>query len=70
MPIITIDAKEYDLDSLTPEAREHAEQLLFLFSDVAKLLSPSHQLQARIEASRKAFAQALAPFSGDTIKLG
>ena len=60
MPIITIDAKEYDLDTLPPEAREHAEQLLILSSDVTKLLSTPEQLQAKIEASKQAFARALA----------
>ena len=60
MKIVTIDAKDYDLDAVSPEVRKHIEQLQFLASDVAKLLVPAAELPAKVETSKKALAQALA----------
>ena len=57
---ITVDGKEYDLDAVPPEARTHIEQLVFLTSDVAKLLMPAAELPGKLEATRAALAQALA----------
>ena len=60
MDKITVDGKEYDLDAVSPEARKQIEQLRFLASDLAKLLVPAAELPGKVEASRKALAQALA----------
>ena len=69
MPIINIDGKHYDSDTASPEAREQIEQLIFLSTDLAKMLVPAEELPAKIEASKHALARALI-IQGDTIKLG
>ncbi len=60
MDMATIDGKEYDLDTVLPEARTQLEQLRFLASDVAKMMVPAADLLGKLEASRQALAQALA----------
>ncbi len=60
MNMVTADGKEYDLDAVPPEARGHIEQLLFLSSDLAKMLVPAGDLPGKLEATRAALAQALA----------
>lgn len=70
MNMVTVDGKEYDLDTLSPEARAQVEQLLFFASDVAKLMMPAGQLQAKVDSSKKALAQALAASKGDVVKPG
>ena len=57
---VTVDGKEYDLDAVSPEAHKQIEQLRFLSSDLAKILVPADQLPGKLEATRKALAQALA----------
>ena len=59
MNMVTVDGRQYDLAAVSPEARKHIEQLQFLTSDVAKLLVPAAELPAKVEASKKALAQAL-----------
>jgi hypothetical protein len=69
MNMVTVDGNSYDLDSVSPQAREQLEQLLFFGTDVAKLLTPAGDLPAKIQAAKDALAQELAATAGDTIKL-
>ena len=57
MNIVTVEGKQYDLDAVPPEARTQIEQLLFLGSDVAKLLVPAADLPGKIEECKKALAR-------------
>ncbi len=70
MNMVNVDGNDYDLDAVSPQAREQLEQLLFLSTDVAKLLTPAGELPAKIQATKDALAQELAATGGDTIKLG
>ena len=70
MNMVTVDGNSYDLDSVSPQAREQLEQLLFFGTDVAKLLTPAGELPAKVQAVKDALAQELAATGGDTIKLG
>jgi hypothetical protein len=70
MNMVTVDGNSYDLDSVSPPAREQIEQLLFLSSDLAKMLTPAGDLPAKIQAAKDALAQELAATGGDTIRLG
>lgn len=69
MNMVTVDGNSYDLDSVSPRAREQLEQLLFLGTDVAKLLTPAGDLAAKVQAAKDALAQELAATGGDTIRL-
>jgi hypothetical protein len=44
--------------------------LLFLSTELAKLLTPAGDLPAKIQATKDALAQELVATGGDTIKLG
>jgi hypothetical protein len=70
MNMVNVDGNEYDLDAVSPRAREQLEQLLFLSTELAKLLTPAGDLPAKIQATKDALAQELAATGGDTIKLG
>ena len=70
MNMVNVDGNDYDLDAVSPRAREQLEQLLFLSTELAKLLTPAGDLPAKIQATKDALAQELAATGGDTIKLG
>ena len=70
MNMVNVDGNDYDLDAVSPRAREQLEQLLFFGTDVAKLLTPAGDLPAKIQATKDALAQELVATGGDTIKLG
>jgi hypothetical protein len=70
MNMVNVDGNEYDLDAVSPRAREQLEQLLFLSTELAKLLTPAGDLPAKIQATKDALAQELVATGGDTIKLG
>jgi hypothetical protein len=74
MPIISIDGKEYDFDTLPQKAKEQLAAMRFVDGDIK-------QLQARLAAmqtARIAYGKALqdslvnapTPEGGDTLKLG
>ena len=74
MPIVKIDDKEYDFDTLPNAAKEQLQSLQFVDGELSK-----HQAQgAVLRTARAAYAKALqealfnAPsvMGGDTIKLG
>jgi len=73
MPMITIDGKEYDLDSLSDAARQQLQSLQFVDAELARLSAQSAVLQTARMAYSNALKQALNPapnplFSGDTLK--
>ena len=73
MPMITIDGKEYDFDSLSDAARQQLQSLQFVDAELARLAAQNAVLQTARMAYSNALRQALtsAPnplFSGDTIK--
>lgn len=73
MPIIKIDNKEYELDSLSAEAKGQLQSLQFVDAELQRLQSQTAVLQTARSAYAKALQQALieppATFVGDTIKL-
>ncbi len=60
MNIVTVEGKEYDLDSVPTRASEQIQKLLFLNSDLAKMMVPPDEIPKKLEAARVALAQALA----------
>ena len=70
MNMVNVDGNSYDLDLVSPRAREQLEQLLFLSTELAKLLTPADDLPGTIQATKDALAQELAATGGDTIQLG
>jgi hypothetical protein len=70
MPTIKIDNKEYDLDSLSNEAKAQLASIQFVDNEIARLQA---QLAA-MQTARNAYGNALSSLlpvlgSGDTIKL-
>lgn len=70
MPIIAIDGKDYDLDTLPAPAKAQLQSLQFVDAELQRLQAQTAVLQTARMAYSKALQHALAPFSGDTIKLG
>ena len=74
MPIIKIDDKEYELDTLPDEAKKQLQSLQFVDGELARLQAQSAVLHTARIAYANGLKQALssipAPFAGDTIKLG
>ena len=70
MPTITIDTQDYDLDTLSDEARAQLQSLQFVDAELARLQAQTAVLQTARMAYAKALNEALpSPFAGDTIKL-
>ena len=70
MPTIKIDNKEYDVDSLSKEAKAQLQSIQFVDSEIARLQA---QLAA-MKTARNTYAKALTGIlpvvgTGDTIKL-
>jgi hypothetical protein len=70
MPTIKIDSKEYDVDSLSNEAKAQLGSIQFVDSEIARLQG---QLAA-IQTARNAYLKALSSLlpvlgAGDTIRL-
>ena len=74
MPIIKIDNKEYELESLSGEAKAQLQSLQFVDAELERLRAQSAVFQTARVAYAKALQQALVepppPFAGDTLKLG
>lgn len=74
MPIIKIDNKDYDLDTLPQTAKEQLQSMQFVDSELARLKAHAAVLQTARASYGKALSDALAnvqpAFSGDTIQLG
>ena len=70
MPHITIDNQDYDLDTLSDEAKAQLQSLQFVDAELARLQAQTAVLQTARMAYAKALNEALpSPFAGDTIKL-
>lgn len=71
MPTIDIDGKQYDLDTLPPEAKVQLQSMQFVDSELQRLQANAAVLQTARIAYSKALQEALPqPFAGDTLKLG
>ena len=71
MPTITIDNRDYDLDTLSEEAKAQLGSLQFCDAELARLQAQTAVLQTARMAYAKELNGALAaqPISGDTINL-
>jgi len=71
MPIIKIDNKEYDFDTLPEEAKKQLPMLQFVDAELQRLQAQAAVLQTARMAYAKALQEALphAPV-GDTLSLG
>ena len=70
MPIVKIDDREYDLESLSEEARKQLQMLQYVDAELARLSAQGAVLQTARQAYVGALKAALpSPFAGDTIKL-
>ena len=74
MPIIKIDNQEYELDTLSVEAKNQLQMLQYVEAELQRLQAQAAVLQTARIAYSKALNEALAapptPFAGDTLKLG
>ena len=69
MPNITIDSQDYDLDTLSDEAKAQLGSLQFVDAEIQRL----NNLLAISQTARIAYSKALqaalpSPFTGDTMK--
>jgi len=70
MPNITINGKEYDLNTLSDEARKQLQSLQFVDAELQRLQAQAAVLQTARIAYGNALQQALPVLPvGDTIKL-
>ena len=72
MPMVTIDGKEYDFDTLSEEAQNQFKSLPFVDSELARLNAHNAVLQtARIAYSRalQDALHAVNALSGDSITI-
>jgi hypothetical protein len=70
MTQITIDNKQYDLDSLSGDAKAQLASIQFVDSELARLQAKAAALQTARAAYSKALEAALPAIGGsDTIKL-
>ncbi len=73
MPIIKIDNKDYELDTLPQTAKDQLQSLQFVDSELARLQAQASVLQTARIAYGKALSELLVDvpqsFGGDTIKL-
>ena len=74
MPIIKIDNKEYDFDTLPQQAREQLQALQYVDAEIQRLQAQMAAMQTARIAYGKALQEALinapSPTEGDTLKLG
>ena len=74
MPMITIDSKEYDFDTLPQKAKEQLAAMQFVDGEVQRLQAQLAAMQtARIaygKALKESLINAPTPEGGDTLKLG
>ncbi len=68
MPNITIDNIDYDLDTLTDEAKAQLASLQFVDNELQRLTALTAVLQTARMAYSKALQAALPSFVGDTMK--
>ena len=70
MPTIKIDNRDYDLDTLSDEAKAQLQSLQFVDAELQRLQAQAAVLQTARIAYSKALQEALPGLpAGDTIKL-
>ncbi len=69
MPIIKIDNIDYELDTLSDEAKAQLTSLQFVDAELQRLSAQTAVLQTARMAYSKALQAALPSFVGDTIKV-
>ncbi len=71
MPTIKIDNIDYDLDSLSGEAKAQLANIQFVDQELVRLKAQASVLQtARLAYSKALQAAIPSPFADDTIKYG
>ena len=71
MPTIKIDNIDYDLDTLSDEAKAQLASIQFVDQELARLQAKASVLQtARLAYSKALKAAIPSPFANDTIKYG
>ena len=70
MPTIKIDGQDYDSGAISEDAKKQLQMLQYVEREIATLQAQSAVLQTARIAYINALKQAVAPFAGDTIKLG
>jgi len=71
MPTIKIDNIDYDLDTLSDEAKAQLASIQFVDQELARLQAQASVLQtARLAYSKALQAAIPSPFANDTIKYG
>ena len=71
MPIINIDDKEYEFETLSEDAKKQLQMMQYVDNELQRLQAQSAVLQTARISYAKALQQALPPqFDRDTIKLG
>jgi hypothetical protein len=68
MPTIKIDNIDYDLDSLSDDAKAQLASLQFVDTELQRLQSQAAVLQTARMAYVKGLQKALPSFAGDTLK--
>ena len=68
MPTIKIDDKDYDLDTLSDQAKAQLASLKFVDSELSRLQAKIAVLQTARGAYAKALNEALPKSMGETIK--
>jgi Family of unknown function (DUF6447) len=68
MPNITVNNRDYDLDSLSDEAKAQISSLQFVESELARLAAQTAVLQTARIAYGNALTAALPMYTSDTIK--
>ncbi len=68
MPTVKIDNIDYDLDTLSDEAKAQLTSLQFVDAELARLTAQTAVLQTARMAYSKALQAALPSLEGDTIK--
>ena len=69
MPIIKIDDKDYDYETLPEEAKNQLRMLQFVDAELSRLQGQAAVLQTARISYAKALGDALPRFEGDTIKI-
>lgn len=68
MPIIKIDNKEYELDTLSDETKGQLASLQFVDAELQRLNSQAAVLQTARKAYVKALTDSLGTLGGETIR--
>ena len=68
MPKITVDNRDYELESLSDEAKAQVVSIQFVDQEITRLQAQLAAMQTARIAYGNELQRVLAPFAGDTIK--